>query len=133
MVEIQWADVQKALKEQAATTKTLLVPLAGIEDVPFVIRALTQREEDAINGHATVKPGQHRKGDTEVTVDIAERKIQTFMAGVISGPPGFNPKSRADIADLPADVRDGIVEQIGIIGELDEVTRLCFRAGGPRP
>jgi len=127
MAEATWAEISAKLKDEMDARKRLIVPIAGY-DVEFVIRKLTQHEEDRIRGQMRMTVGKDNRG--EIPVALAESNIAVFRLGVVSGPQGFNPQNTAHIALLDSATRDEIVASIHGFSRLEEVTRLSFRGSG---
>jgi len=128
MAEATWAEISATLKDEAGQRKTIQVSLGGM-DAEFVIRQLTQREEDQAQAKMSMKFSK-QAGGGEIPMELSEVKIAKFRAGVVSGPSGFSPQNPAHIAQLPASVREEIVACIDDFSALDEVTRLSFRGRG---
>jgi len=127
--KLTWAEISAKLKEEQMARKTLLVDICG-DEVEFVIRQLTQREEDQAQAKMSMKFSKNQKGSGEIPMEMSGIKLEKFKYGVVSGPEGFDPKNPIHVGALPASVRDEIVSCIDEFSSLDEVTRLSFRGIG---
>lgn len=119
-----WQDAIAAFDRQSAETKSVVIGIGGGEIV-FEVRAITQLEKDTIEARS-LKERRRRRGETMTAEELAALKAAYIRAGVVRGPTGYT-NSDADIAALPANVRDLLADSVQGFAELDEETRLCFR------
>ena len=125
-----WSEIQQALREQRNRTKTITVPLAGL-DATFTYRQIPQAEEDRIADLIKVETPTRKRGEPTVNMNTALVKYERFKAGVVSGPDGFSVHNRADYESIPAAVRDEILDAIDQFSEMPDELVACFRGCGP--
>jgi len=124
--QLTWQDAVAVFEQQRTETKPVEFKVGG-GVLRFRVKALTQSERDRIEAKAIKARGRGRGAVTPE--EIRALKAETIRLGMVSGPEGFQPTD-ADIALLPANIRDGLADAIDRFAELDEETLEDFRGVG---